>query len=142
MGCLRETSQCQVRRNSDLNNTLWQACQPVDIAGVPFTGVPQLRNHILAQVCPVLHGATASGRDYGQQPALPVGESLESTPLKDRASTAVYLEDGGWRALADSPGFQQVALSHCPLCHQWVANASGQVKKHITQKHKRACCGG
>ena len=114
------------------------------LAGMPtcrhcrraFTGVPQLRNHILAQVCPVLHGATASGRDYGQQPALPVGESLESTPLKDRASTAVYLEDGGWRALADSPGFQQVALSHCPLCHQWVANASGQVKKHITQKHK------
>ena len=114
------------------------------LAGMPtcrhcrraFTGVPQLRNHILAQVCPVLHGATASGRDYGQQPALPAGESLESTPLKDRASTAVHLEDGGWRALADSPGFQQVALSHCPLCHQWVANASGQVKKHITQKHK------
>ena len=61
------------------------------LAGMPtcrhcrraFTGVPQLRNHILAQVCPVLHGATASGRDYGQQPALPVGESLESTPLKE-----------------------------------------------------------
>ena len=114
------------------------------LAGMPtcrhcrraFTGVPQLRNHILAQVCPVLHGATASGRDYGQQPALPEGESLESTPLKDRASTAVHLEAGGWRALANSPGFQQVALSHCPLCHQWVANASGQVKKHITQKHK------
>ena len=35
MGCLRETSQCQVRRNSDLNNTLWRACRPVDIAGAP-----------------------------------------------------------------------------------------------------------
>ena len=39
------------------------------LAGMPtcrhcrraFTGVPQLRNHILAQVCPVLHGATAAG---------------------------------------------------------------------------------
>eukprot|EP00439_Symbiodinium_sp_Y106_P017475 s8725_g2.t1 len=27
--------QCQVRRSSDLNSTLWQACRPVDIAGAP-----------------------------------------------------------------------------------------------------------
>ena len=46
------------------------------------------------------------------------------------------LREGGWLALARSPGFKEVALEHCPLCHLWVANASGQVKKHITQKHK------
>ena len=38
--------------------------------------------------------------------------------------------------VSGSPGFRPTALEHCPLCHLWVANASGQVKKHMTQKHK------
>ena len=101
-----------------------------------FTGIPQLKNHIVAQVCPILHGVTPSGRDYGQLPDLPHDANTDSVPLRDRASTMQHLREGGWLALARSPGFKEVALEHCPLCHLWVANASGQVKKHITQKHK------
>ena len=101
-----------------------------------FTGIPQLKNHIVAQVCPILHGVTPSGRDYGQLPDLPHDANTDSVPLRDRASTMLHLREGGWLALARSPGFKEVALEHCPLCHLWVANASGQVKKHITQKHK------
>ncbi|CAE6939124.1 unnamed protein product, partial [Symbiodinium sp. CCMP2592] len=114
------------------------------LAGMPtcrhceraFTGVPQFRNHIMAQVCPVLHGALPSGRDYGEQPPLPQGASLENQPLRDRASTYQALQEGGWKHLATLQAFRQVALEHCPLCHLWVANRSGQVKKHMRHKHK------
>ena len=101
-----------------------------------FTGVPQLRNHIVAQVCPKLHGITPSTKAPVPQPALPSALDVNSVPLRDRPETIRSLKQGGWRELAGSPGFRQTALEHCPLCHLWVANASGQVKKHMTQKHK------
>ena len=134
MGCLSGTLRCQELRSSDSRSTLWQECQRVAIAGAHL---PESHNSETTSSRRCARFCTERRpRDYGQQPALPEGESTESMPLKDRASTAVHLEAGGWRALASSPGFQQVALSHCPLCHLWVANASGQVKKHITLKHK------
>ena len=101
-----------------------------------FTGVPQLRNHIVAQVCPKLHGVTQSAKAPVPQPAIPSASDVSCVPLRDRPETLHSLKQGGWRELARSSGFRQTALEHCPLCHLWVANASGQVKKHITQKHK------
>ena len=101
-----------------------------------FTGVPQLRNHIVAQVCPKLHGVTQPAKAPVPQPALPSASDVNCVPLRDRPETLHSLKQGGWRELARSPGFKQTALEHCPLCHLWVANASGQVKKHMTQKHK------
>ena len=77
-----------------------------------FTGIPQLKNHIVAQVCPILHGVTPSGRDYGQLPGLPPDANTDSVPLRDRASTMQHLREGGWLALARSPGFKEVALEH------------------------------
>ncbi|CAE7460642.1 pol [Symbiodinium sp. CCMP2592] len=100
-----------------------------------FSGIPQFRKHIEAQACPVLHGYTNNSRDYGQHPPLPKEASTESTPLRDRPSTLQHLSEGGWLQLAQSPGFREVALAHCPLCHLWVANSSGQVKKHMRTKH-------
>ncbi|CAE7837065.1 unnamed protein product [Symbiodinium sp. CCMP2592] len=100
-----------------------------------FSGIPQFRKHIEAQACPVLHGYTNNSRDYGQLPPLPKEASTESTPLRDRPSTLQNLSEGGWLQLAQSPGFREVALAHCPLCHLWVANSSGQVKKHMRTKH-------
>ncbi|CAE7479323.1 pol [Symbiodinium sp. CCMP2592] len=100
-----------------------------------FSGIPQFRRHIEAQACPVLHGYTNNSRDYGQHPPLPKEASTESTPLRDRPSTIQHLSEGGWLQLAQSPGFREVALAHCPLCHLWVANSSGQVKKHMRTKH-------
>ncbi|CAE7523463.1 unnamed protein product [Symbiodinium sp. CCMP2592] len=100
-----------------------------------FSGIPQFRRHIEAQACPVLHGYTNNSRDYGQHPPLPKEASTESTPLRDRPSTLQHLSEGGWLQLAQSPGFREVALAHCPLCHLWVANSSGQVKKHMRTKH-------
>ena len=101
-----------------------------------FTGVPQLRNHIVAQVCPKLHGVTQPAKAPVPQPALPSETDVNCVPLRDRPATLHSLKQGGWRELARSQGFKQTALEHCPLCHLWVANASGQVKKHMTQKHK------
>ena len=101
-----------------------------------FTGVPQLRNHIVAQVCPKLHGVTQPAKAPVPQPALPSASDVNCVPLRDRPATLHSLKQGGWRELAGSAGFKQTALEHCPLCHLWVANASGQVKKHMTQKHK------
>ena len=101
-----------------------------------FTGVPQLRNHIVAQVCPKLHGVKQPAKAPVPQPALPSASDVNCVPLRDRPATLHSLKQGGWRELAGSPGFKQTALEHCPLCHLWVANASGQVKKHMTQKHK------
>ena len=62
-----------------------------------FTGVPQLRKHIMAQVCPVLHGTTVSRKTYEPQPALPAEADTSCTPLKDRATTLQFLRrvDGG-----------------------------------------------
>ena len=99
-----------------------------------LTGVPQLRNHIVAQVCPKLHGVTQPAKAPVPQPALPSAADVNSVPLRDRPTTLHCLKQGGWRELARSPGFKQTALEHCPLCHLWVANASGQVKKHMNQK--------
>ncbi|CAE7780162.1 unnamed protein product, partial [Symbiodinium sp. KB8] len=48
-----------------------------------FTGVPQLRNHIVAQVCPKLHGVTQPAKAPVPQPALPSASDVNCEVFTD-----------------------------------------------------------
>ena len=59
---------------------------------------------------------------------------LQQQPVACRAELMRRIREEGWQSLLKDKPLCSLLQSHCPLCHQWAATASG-LKKHLSTHH-------
>ena len=105
--------------------------------GLPICALCHREFHLWTNLEKHITTGQCKGIDEGQalQAVQQVTDlDLLQQPVACRAELMHRIRDEGWQPLLKDKPLCSLLQSHCPLCHQWAATASG-LKKHLSTHH-------